>query len=181
MKTPQEEAEELVTTMTPTELRNVIAELIAVARAADRADHPRLFTMSEEPKSSQLESVVLCGCGCARPARFVVTAHEFHPGMAGGKGAKFTEACCASAKDYITESCHQLNLPDAVVTAIPTASPEQDPFQSAEYAKFVSSMVPHCHCRANNCPCDGVLAGGPCDMVQEEEPQERCDEDEDQP
>ncbi len=59
---------------------------------------------------------------------------------------------------------------------------DEDPFQSAEYAKFVSSMVPHCHCRANNCPCDGVLAGGPCDMVQEEEPQERMeDEDEDQP
>ena len=57
---------------------------------------------------------------------------------------------------------------------------EEDPFQSAEYARFVSSMVPHCHCRANNCPCDGVLAGGPCDMVQEEEPQERMEDEEDE-
>jgi hypothetical protein len=47
-----------------------------------------------------------------------------------------------------------------------------------EYQSFVESMVKHCQCRANNCPCDGVLAGGPCDMVQEEEPETTYDEDE---
>lgn len=35
MKTPQEESEEMVTTMTPTELRNILAQHIAVARAAN--------------------------------------------------------------------------------------------------------------------------------------------------
>ena len=35
MNTPQEEAEEMVTTMTPTELRDILAQYIAVARAAN--------------------------------------------------------------------------------------------------------------------------------------------------
>lgn len=51
-------------------------------------------------------------------------------------------------------------------------------YETEEYQAFVASMVPHCHCRANNCPCDGVLAGGPCDMVQEEEPWRSYDDDE---
>lgn len=55
---------------------------------------------------------------------------------------------------------------------------EQDPYETEQYQRFVASMVPHCHCRANNCPCDGVLAGGPCDMVQEEEPWPSYDDDE---
>lgn len=49
----------------------------------------------------------------------------------------------------------------------------KDITEDEEYAKFVESMVPHCHC-ARNRPCDGVLAGGLCDNIQEE----RCtDED----
>lgn len=51
-------------------------------------------------------------------------------------------------------------------------------YESEEYQKFVESMVAHCQCRANNTPCDGVLAGGPCDMIQEEEPLQSFDEDE---
>lgn len=57
------------------------------------------------------------------------------------------------------------------------SAPEEDPYQSEEYQKFVASMVPVCQCRANNCPCDGVLDGGPCDMIQEEEPFDRWEED----
>jgi hypothetical protein len=39
-----------------------------------------------------------------------------------------------------------------------------DPYQSVEYARFVESMVPHCHCEPlSSRPCDGVLAGGVCD------------------
>lgn len=53
-----------------------------------------------------------------------------------------------------------------------------DPYESEEYQKFVASMAKHCHCRANNCPCDGVLAGGLCDMVQEEPVAESWDDDE---
>lgn len=53
-----------------------------------------------------------------------------------------------------------------------------DPTCDVAYQSFVESMVKHCHCRANNCPCDGVLAGGPCDMVQEESPERTYDEDE---
>lgn len=40
--------------------------------------------------------------------------------------------------------------------------------ESEEYQRFVASMVPHCHCRESNRPCDGVLAGGLCDNMQDE-------------
>lgn len=53
-----------------------------------------------------------------------------------------------------------------------------DPYATEEYQRFVAEAAQHCQCRANNCPCDGVLAGGPCDMLQEELPQESCDDDE---
>lgn len=36
------------------------------------------------------------------------------------------------------------------------------------YQAFVESMVPHCRC-SRDCPCDGVLAGGLCDDIQEDE------------
>lgn len=49
---------------------------------------------------------------------------------------------------------------------------ESDPYQSEEYARFVASMVPHCHCCERNRPCDGVLAGGICDGVTEPEREE---------
>ncbi len=53
-----------------------------------------------------------------------------------------------------------------------------NPYETEEYQRFVSEMAKHCQCRANYCPCDGVLAGGPCDMVQEEPPQRTWDDDE---
>ena len=34
-----------------------------------------------------------------------------------------------------------------------------------EYQRFVESQVKHCRCSRNR-PCDGVLAGGPCDDIQ---------------
>lgn len=51
-----------------------------------------------------------------------------------------------------------------------------DPYQSEEYAKFVESMVQHCHCKESNRPCDGVLSGGLCDDVQESSATEDDDE-----
>jgi hypothetical protein len=47
-------------------------------------------------------------------------------------------------------------------------TPEIDPFSTPEYAAFVESMVPFCHC-ARMRPCDGVLAGGMCDDIQEDD------------
>jgi hypothetical protein len=43
-----------------------------------------------------------------------------------------------------------------------------DPFESPEYAAFVESMVPHCHCSPSHQPCDGVLAGGLCDNIRDD-------------
>ena len=42
---------------------------------------------------------------------------------------------------------------------------DEDPFASASYARFVSSMRKYCHCcsQCAQTPCDGVLAGGMCD------------------
>lgn len=57
-------------------------------------------------------------------------------------------------------------------------SPDSGPYQTAEYQKFVDSMVPHCHCKESNRPCDGVLAGGPCDGVEEEPNDDDSDEQE---
>ena len=47
-----------------------------------------------------------------------------------------------------------------------------------EYERFISEMVQHCQCRAENCPCDGVLAGGLCDMDLEEEEHEEDNDEE---
>lgn len=51
-----------------------------------------------------------------------------------------------------------------------------DPYDTDEYQAFVDSMVPYCHC-ARNRPCDGVLAGGICDDVQEDEWESVFDEE----
>lgn len=59
----------------------------------------------------------------------------------------------------------------------PAPKPDVDPYQTEEYARFVESMIPLCHCRESNRPCDGVLAGGVCDGVQE--PREEFDRDDD--
>lgn len=46
--------------------------------------------------------------------------------------------------------------------------PDHDaPWDDPEYDKFVASLVPHCRC-ANDRPCDGVLAGGLCDDIQDD-------------
>lgn len=54
----------------------------------------------------------------------------------------------------------------ARMTVPPDVDP--DPYQTMEYQRFVESMVPHCRCRSQDCPCDGVLAGGLCDDIQDE-------------
>jgi len=43
--------------------------------------------------------------------------------------------------------------------------------ESEEYAKFIKSMVHLCHCDGQYRPCDGVLAGGLCDNIHNEEPE----------
>lgn len=60
-----------------------------------------------------------------------------------------------------------------VARMTPEPAKEQDPFESAEYQKFVESMVPHCHCRERDRPCDGVLAGGMCDNIQDDPDDEK--------
>ena len=69
-------------------------------------------------------------------------------------------------------------LPDNASEAMRRV-PEIDPFESEEYQRFVESMVPHCHCRASNCPCDGVLAGGLCDNMTDDERESLFDDAED--
>ncbi len=43
-----------------------------------------------------------------------------------------------------------------------------NPYETAEYQKFVESMAVHCRCRPSDRPCDGVLAGGVCDNIQDD-------------
>lgn len=47
--------------------------------------------------------------------------------------------------------------------------PDGDPFDSPDYAAFVESMVPHCRCDSQYRPCDGILAGGVCDEMHDDE------------
>ena len=56
-----------------------------------------------------------------------------------------------------------------------------DAGESEEYQRFVESMVPYCHCKAGNCPCDGVLAGGLCDGITDDERDSIFDDAEDAP
>lgn len=36
-----------------------------------------------------------------------------------------------------------------------------------EYQAWVESMAKHCRCRSSDVPCDGVLAGGLCDEIDD--------------
>lgn len=54
---------------------------------------------------------------------------------------------------------------------------EADPFETEAYQAFVESMIPHCRCRESYRPCDGVLAGGICDGIEDEPEREEIDHD----
>lgn len=49
--------------------------------------------------------------------------------------------------------------------------------QESDYQRFVESCVPFCHCCSENRPCDGVLAGGMCDDIQDEDREERLEDE----
>lgn len=57
----------------------------------------------------------------------------------------------------------------AQIFSAPRGEPK-DITEDEEYQKFVESMVPHCHCAGQHRPCDGVLAGGLCDNIQDDGP-----------
>jgi len=82
----------------------------------------------------------------------------------------------------MTAPLKTIESPDGIagqsLGAAPCSALACDPYETEEYQRFVSEMAQHCQCRANNSPCDGVLAGGPCDMLQEEQPHESFDDDE---
>ncbi len=50
----------------------------------------------------------------------------------------------------------------ALTVASVDHSPSRQDFDSPEYAAFVAEMATHCRC-TRDCPCAGVLAGGLCD------------------
>lgn len=58
---------------------------------------------------------------------------------------------------------------------------ETDPYDTPEYQAFVSEMAQFCHCKESERPCAGVLAGGMCDGIKddEERTREMYPEDED--
>ena len=53
-------------------------------------------------------------------------------------------------------------------------------FETAEYQKFVEDMAQYCHCSARHKPCDGVLAGGLCDRITDDEGDLLRDDDDDE-
>lgn len=46
---------------------------------------------------------------------------------------------------------------------------EGDQQSDTEYQAFVEGQREHCHCSDRYSPCDGVLAGGMCDGIKDEE------------
>lgn len=66
-------------------------------------------------------------------------------------------------------SCPVEQIFREVALMTPAPPKDEDPYQSEEYQKFVESMAEYCHCAAPHPrPCDGVLAGGPCDGFNNE-------------
>ena len=43
-------------------------------------------------------------------------------------------------------------------------------YDSPDYQRLVAELVKHCRCTRG--PCDGVLAGGMCDDIQDDEPED---------
>jgi len=68
--------------------------------------------------------------------------------------------------------------PDDKFKEIFSFPPIKERNEEEEYEKFVESMVVHCHCCERNRPCDGVLAGGICDNVQDSDRVDEFDADE---
>jgi hypothetical protein len=66
------------------------------------------------------------------------------------------------------EGCGMTHMSDQFtqIFSDPRGEPK-DILETEDYQKFVDSMVPFCHCTDHNRPCDGVLAGGLCDNVQD--------------
>jgi hypothetical protein len=66
--------------------------------------------------------------------------------------------------------------------AIKTLSAKGRPVAPEPFHRYrlaaLSGLAQQCRCRANNWPCDGVIAGGICDMVQQEELLPNHDDDE---
>lgn len=67
-----------------------------------------------------------------------------------------------------TQVDSQRLLPHSAATEGLTCAWTDDP----EYQRFVAEQAKHCHCRPGNCPCDGVLAGGMCDDIQDDPDEE---------
>lgn len=61
--------------------------------------------------------------------------------------------------------------------SIPEPKASEEIFNSESYQKFIDSMVSYCRCRAQDRPCDGVLAGGICDNIQDDPDGEEYDYD----
>lgn len=83
-----------------------------------------------------------------------------------GKVISHQEADAIYRAEYFNKHGNPYNAP--VFRGGDPAEPKPDhDEESEEYHKFVESRVPHCHCRERDRPCDGVLAGGMCDNIQD--------------
>lgn len=68
------------------------------------------------------------------------------------------------------------NNTEACAGLAATTGSDLDQYQSEEYQWFVAETAKFCHCAEQHKPCDGVLAGGICDMRLDTERWSFCDE-----
>ncbi len=69
----------------------------------------------------------------------------------------------------VAETPAQGQMQGVAAVALGSASSTRDITEDEEYEKFVESMVQHCRCTGQPRPCDGVLAGGLCDNIQDDD------------
>jgi hypothetical protein len=76
------------------------------------------------------------------------------------------------------EEIRELRDKDRII-ATERATPatlRNDPFESLEYQSFEEEQAKHCRCTHNR-PCEGVLAGGPCDEWIDDEDEDDYDDE----
>jgi len=71
-------------------------------------------------------------------------------------------------RQSVEKILEEVAMQGVATVATGSASSTRDITEDEEYQKFVDSMVHYCHCGRQHRPCDGVLAGGLCDNIQDE-------------
>lgn len=94
---------------------------------------------------------------------FSTSSAKYSDEFAGRLGIGDQHCPCKRVEDTFAVQCVRLEYPG-------------DFTESPEYQKHLEEMAKLCHCRSSECPCDGILAGGMCDNIQDNPRDSEADE-----